>query len=32
MADITLYTKTYCPYFKQAKALLSRKGLEYEDS
>lgn len=31
MADITLYTKTYCPYSKQAKALLSRKGLEYED-
>jgi glutaredoxin 3 len=31
MAAITLYTKTYCPYSKQVKALLSRKGLEYED-
>jgi glutaredoxin 3 len=31
MAPVTLYTKTYCHYSKQAKALLSEKGVDYDD-
>ena len=31
MSDIILYTKDYCPYCKQAKALLRRKGVEFTE-
>ncbi|QRK06807.1 glutaredoxin 3 [Archangium violaceum] len=31
MAPVTLYTKTYCGYSKRAKALLSDKGVDFED-
>jgi glutaredoxin 3 len=31
MASVTLYTKTYCGFSKQAKALLSEKGVDYDD-
>lgn len=31
MAPVTLYTKTYCGYSKRAKALLSEKGVDYDD-
>jgi glutaredoxin 3 len=29
MADITLYTKAFCPYCSRAKALFDRKGVAY---
>jgi glutaredoxin 3 len=29
MADITLYTKAFCPFCSRAKALLDRKGATY---
>lgn len=29
MADITIYTKSWCPYCRQAKALLSSKGAAF---
>jgi len=29
--SIVLYTKDYCPYCKDAKALLSRKGVSFTD-
>lgn len=29
MADITLYTKAFCPFCSRAKALLDRKGASY---
>jgi glutaredoxin 3 len=29
MADITLYTRAFCPYCSRAKALLDRKGAAY---
>ncbi len=29
MADITLYTKAFCPFCSRAKALLDRKGAAY---
>ena len=28
---ITVYTKSYCPYCVQAKALLTRKGIAFEE-
>ncbi len=31
MADITIYTKTGCPYCERAKALLSAKGETFEE-
>jgi glutaredoxin 3 len=31
MSLVTLYTKTYCPYSKKAKALLRDLGVEFED-
>ncbi|QRN93122.1 glutaredoxin 3 [Archangium violaceum] len=31
MSLVTLYTKTYCAYSKRAKALLSEKGVDFED-
>jgi glutaredoxin 3 len=31
MSPVTLYTKTYCAYSKRAKALLSEKGVDFED-
>ena len=31
MTDIVLYTKDYCPYCKQAKALLRRKGVAFTE-
>lgn len=31
MSEIVLYTKDYCPYCKQAKALLRRKGVAFSE-
>ena len=31
MTTIRIYSKDYCPYCKAAKALLSSKGLEFEE-
>ncbi len=31
MTDVVIYTKSYCPYCKAAKALLTCKGLEFEE-
>ncbi|MEZ5099518.1 MAG: glutaredoxin 3 [Thermoleophilia bacterium] len=31
MADITLYTTSWCPYCLRAKRLLHDQGLEYEE-
>ncbi len=31
MSEIVLYTKDYCPYCKQAKALLRRKGVAFTE-
>ncbi|MGZ3305882.1 MAG: glutaredoxin 3 [Asticcacaulis sp.] len=31
MAKIDIYTKPYCPYCERAKALLTRKGVEYNE-
>ncbi|HEX8826264.1 MAG TPA: glutaredoxin 3 [Archangium sp.] len=31
MSLVTTYTKTYCGYSKRAKALLSEKGVEFDD-
>jgi len=31
MTRIELYTKDYCPYCKQAKALLRRKGVDFTE-
>ncbi len=32
MKPVTLYTKTYCPYSKQAKALLTHLGIDFDDN
>jgi len=31
MANIEIYTKSWCPYSVRAKALLNRKGLRYTE-
>ncbi|WP_199610403.1 glutaredoxin 3 [Flocculibacter collagenilyticus] len=31
MADVTIYTKVYCPYCVRAKALLDQKGVTYTE-
>jgi glutaredoxin 3 len=31
MAKVELYTKGYCPYCKRAKALLTEKGIAFEE-
>ena len=31
MSPVTTYTKTYCGFSKRAKALLSEKGVEFDD-
>lgn len=31
MAKVLIYTKSYCPYCDRAKALLSQKGVQYEE-
>lgn len=30
-ADIVIYTTAYCPYCNRAKALLTRRGLQYDE-
>ncbi len=31
MAEVTIYTKAYCPYCSRAKALLDSKGVVYQE-
>ncbi len=31
MADVTIYTTTYCPYCTRAKQLLEKKGVRYRE-
>jgi glutaredoxin 3 len=31
MAQVTIYTKAYCPYCVRAKALLSQKGVQFDE-
>lgn len=31
MAQVTIYTKAYCPYCVRAKALLSHKGVQFDE-
>jgi glutaredoxin 3 len=31
VAQVTLYSKTYCPYCDRAKALLAAKGVAFEE-
>ncbi len=31
MAQVKIYTTSYCPYCVRAKALLKRKGVEFEE-
>ena len=31
MADITMYTSDRCPYCSRAKALLTKKGVEFDE-
>ena len=31
MSNVVIYTTTYCSYCRAAKALLDRKGVEYEE-
>ncbi|MDE3060350.1 MAG: glutaredoxin 3 [Pseudomonadota bacterium] len=31
MANVTIYTKDYCPYCNKAKALLTRKGKPFHE-
>lgn len=31
MAQVTIYTKAYCPYCVRAKALLGQKGVQFDE-
>ena len=31
MADVVIYTKSYCPYSKDCKELLDKKGVKYDE-
>ncbi len=31
MSNVQIYTKNYCPYCMRAKALLTRKGIEFDE-
>jgi glutaredoxin 3 len=31
MAQVTMYTKTYCPYSKRARELMRSKGVPFDD-
>lgn len=31
MAQVTIYSKNYCPYCDRAKALLKKKGVSFEE-
>jgi glutaredoxin 3 len=31
MRDVTIYTKAWCPYCQDAKALLKRKGVDFTE-
>lgn len=31
MAEVVIYTKPWCPYCRRARALLERKGVDYEE-
>ena len=31
MPDVTMYTRTYCPFCERARALLAKKGVAYEE-
>lgn len=31
MAQVTIYTKAYCPYCVRAKALLCQKGVQFDE-
>jgi glutaredoxin 3 len=31
MKDVTIYTKSYCPYCTKAKILLTQKGVSYKE-
>lgn len=31
MADVFMYTKSYCPYSKECKEFLDAKGVKYEE-
>ena len=31
MAEVVMYTRTYCPYCLRAKALLQDKGVDFEE-
>ena len=31
MPDVTIYTRSWCLYCRRAKALLERKGVDYEE-
>ena len=31
MAEVVIYTKTYCPYSKECKELLKNKGVAYDE-
>ena len=31
MADVVLYTKTYCPFSKECKEFLKKKGVDFDE-
>ena len=31
MSEVTIYTKAWCPYCQEAKALLQRKGVDFTE-
>lgn len=31
MADVVIYTKTYCPFSKECKEFLKNKGVEFDE-